>query len=159
AAFAAHKTRRMKVEIVFQHMGITGTGEQLSTSADKMVMTTDLPGIGTLREGSNGKTFWGEDPINGLRAITGAEAEQLRQAASWCVECRATQLFKNIEVQNEVGPGGAPMECLVLTPREGSPITNCYDASTHLQVLQKGTHATPQGETPFLSALRDWRDT
>jgi hypothetical protein len=158
AAFAAHKTKRMKVEIVFDRMGITGSGEELNTSANKMLMTTDLPGIGTLREGSDGKTFWADDPINGRRVLSGAEAEQMRMAASWCPELHATELFKNIEVKNEAGPGGAPLECLVLTPKEGSAITSCYDASTHLQVLQKGTHATPQGETPFLSVLKDWRD-
>jgi hypothetical protein len=158
AALNAHTTKRMKVEIVFQRMGITGAGEQLSTRSDKMLLTTDLPGIGTMREGSNGKLFWSDDPINGLRAITGAEGEQLRLAASWCPELHASELFKAIEVKNEAGPGGAPLECLVQTPQEGAPISNCYDAATHLQVLQKGTHATPQGDTPFLSVLKDWRD-
>jgi len=37
-------------------------------------------------------------------------------------------------------------------------VTNCYDAKTHLQVSQKGTRATPQGDTPFSSTLKDWRD-
>jgi hypothetical protein len=158
AAFAAHKTKRMKVEIAFERMGITGAGEQLSTSTGKMLMTTDLPGIGTLRQGSNGKTHWAEDPINGLRTLAGAEAEQARQAAAWCLELQANDLFTKIEVKNEVGPGGAPLECLVLTPKVGNALTNCYDASTHLQVLQKGTHVSPQGETPFLSVLKDWRE-
>jgi hypothetical protein len=158
AAFAAHTTKRMKVEIVFDRMGITGSGEELSTRAGKMLMTTDLPGIGTLREGSDGKIFWSDDPINGRRVLEGAEAEQLRLAASWCPELQANELFKSLEVKNEPGPGGAPLECLVMTPKAGSAITSCYDASTHLQVLQKGTHATPQGETPFLSAVKDWRE-
>jgi hypothetical protein len=158
AAFNAHTTKRMKVEIIFDRMGITGSGEELATKANKMLMTTDLPGIGTLREGSNGKIFWAEDPINGRRVLSGAEAEQMRLAASWCPELQATQIFKTIEVKNEIGPAGAPLECLVMTPKEGPAITSCYDASTHLQVLQKGTHATPQGETPFLSVVKDWRD-
>jgi hypothetical protein len=158
AAFNSHKTKRMKVEIVFDRMGITGAGEELATKDNKLLMSTDLPGIGTLREGSNGKIFWAEDPINGKRVLTGAEAEQMRLAASWCPELQASQLFKSIEVKNEIGPGNAPLECLVMTPKEGAAITSCYDASTHLQVLQKGTHATPQGETPFLSVLKDWRD-
>jgi hypothetical protein len=159
AAFNAHKTKRMKVEIVFDRMGITGAGEELATKDNKLLMTTDLPGIGTLREGSNGKVFWAEDPINGRRVLSGAEAEQMRLAAAWCPELQATQIFKTIEVKNELGPGNAPLECLVMTPKAGSPITSCYDATTHLQVLQKGTHSTPQGETPFLSVLKDWRDT
>ena len=46
----------------------------------------------------------------------------------------------------------------MLTPHEGPPVTNCYDAKTHLQVSQKGTRSTPQGDTPFTSTLKDWRE-
>jgi hypothetical protein len=154
---------RLKLEMTFQGMGISGTAERISTRADKgkgdrMLLTTDVPGTGTFREGTNGTVFWTEDPINGLRVLAGAEAEQARADAAWCAELRMNELYKTIEAKNESGPGGAAMECLVLTPKEGNPITSCYDAKTHLQVLLKGTHTTPQGDSPLLSAIRDWID-
>jgi hypothetical protein len=163
AAWNAHSTMRLKVELTFQGMGISGTAERLSTRADKgkpdrMLLTTDVPGTGTLRQGTDGSVFWSEDPINGLRTLSGAEAEQARADAAWVAELRMRELYKTIEAKNEDGPGGAKLECLVLTPQAGSPITSCYDKKTHLQVLVKGTHTTPQGESPFLSAIRDWTD-
>jgi hypothetical protein len=163
AAWNAHSTMRLKVELTFQGMGISGTAERLSARADKnkpdrMLLTTDVPGTGTLRQGTDGVVFWSEDPINGLRTLTGAEAEQARADAAWVAELRIREIYKSVEVKNEPGPGGARLECLVLTPKEGSAITSCYDAKTHLQVLVKGTHTTPQGESPFLSAIRDWTD-
>jgi hypothetical protein len=158
AALNAHTTMRMKLEVTFKGMGISGSIERLATSSGKMLVTTDVPGNGTSREGTNGTAFWADDPINGLRAVSGAEAELLRIDASFCPELHATELFKTIASKSDVGPSGAPLECVVLTPRAGSAITNCYDPRTHLQVLQKGTHTTPQGDSPFTTVIKDYRD-
>jgi hypothetical protein len=165
AAWNAHSSMRLKVELTFQGMGISGTAERIATRAnaekgkpDRMLLTTDVPGTGTLRQGTDGVVVWSEDPINGLRTLSGAEAEQARADAAWVAELRVKELYKGIEAKNEDGPNGGKLECLVLTPKEGAPITSCYDAKTHLQTLVKGTHRTPQGESPFLSAIRDWTD-
>jgi hypothetical protein len=156
AAWKAHKNVRMKLEMSFQGMGISGSGERFATKEDKALVVTDLPGMGTIREGSNGKVFWAQDPINGARALTGAEAEQAKIESVWNAELRTNELYKSVEVVAD--PSGAGLECLRLTPREAPAVTNCYDAKTHLQVSQKGTRSTPQGDTPFTSTLKDWRD-
>jgi hypothetical protein len=155
AAWKAHKNVRMKLEMTFQGMGISGQGERFATKDDKALVVTDLPGMGTIREGSNGKVFWAQDPINGTRKLTGPEAEQARLEAVWNPELRTTELYKSVELAPS-SPAG--QECLVLTPREATGVTNCYDAKTHLQVSQKGTRSTPQGDTPFSSTLKDWRE-
>jgi hypothetical protein len=158
AAWNAHSTMRMKLEMSFQGMGIGGSGERFATKSDKALVVTELPGIGTIREGTNGQVFWSQDPVNGLRLLSGAEAEQARVESVWNLEQRTKELYKTIEVKSEDGPGGARLECLVLTPKEGAVVTNCYDPKTHLQVLQKGSRSTPQGDTPFISVLKDWRE-
>jgi hypothetical protein len=146
------------MELTFQGMGIGGSGERFSTKSDKALTVTDLPGIGAVREGGNGKTFWAQDPVNGLRLLEGAEAEQARVESAWNPEERLSEFYARVESRTEPGASGAPLECIVLTPKVGGPLTNCYDPATHLQVLQKGTRSTPQGDTPFVSTLKDWRD-
>jgi hypothetical protein len=158
AAWKSHSTMVEKIELSIAGLGMNGTGERTSTRDDKSLLTTQLPGIGTSRQGSNGKVLWSEDPINGLRLLTGAEAESARVESAWAPELHFTTMFKKIDVTSETSPAGAPLECLVLTPHAGAPITNCYDAKTHLQVLQKGTHPTPQGDTPFTSLVKDWHE-
>jgi hypothetical protein len=155
AAWKAHKNVRMKLEMSFQGMGISGAGERYATSKDKALVVTDLPGMGTIREGSNGKVFWSQDPINGTRTLSGAEADQARLESVWNPELRTSELYKSVEVAASSPPG---QECLVLTPSDAPAVTNCYDAKTHLQVTQKGTRSTPQGDTPFSSTLKDWRE-
>ncbi|HVU49558.1 MAG TPA: hypothetical protein VHL80_02665 [Polyangia bacterium] len=155
AAWKAHKNVRMKLEMSFQGMGISGSGERFATSKDKALVVTDLPGMGTIREGSNGKVFWSQDPINGTRTLSGAEADQARIESVWNAELRMNELYRSIELAPSSPPG---QECLVLTPPDAPPVTNCYDARSHLQVTQKGTRSTPQGDTPFSSTLKDWRE-
>jgi hypothetical protein len=155
SAWKAHKNVRMKLEMSFQGMGISGAGERYATSKDKALVVTDLPGMGTIREGSNGQVFWSQDPINGTRTLSGAEADQARLESVWNPELRMNELYKSIEIAPASPPG---QECLVLTPNDAPAVTNCYDAKTHLQVTQKGTRSTPQGDTPFSSTLKDWRE-
>ncbi|HET6284704.1 MAG TPA: hypothetical protein VFH73_27355 [Polyangia bacterium] len=156
-AWNAHKTMRVTLEMTFQGLGITGTGERIVTATDKSLVVTNIPGVGVIREGSNGSTFWSADPIHGVRLLEGNEEEQARADSVWNPELRLNQLYRKIEAKNETDPAGKPLECLVLIPRSAPPTTNCYDAATHLQVSQKGTRATPQGDTPFSSTLSDWR--
>jgi hypothetical protein len=156
AAWKAHKNVHMKLEMTFLGMGISGQAEHFSTKSDQSLLVTDMPGMGAARQGTNGKVFWSQDPINGQRLLTGAEKDWARIEAAWNPELRADELYKSVEVKPD--PSRPDLECLLFTPHEAPPVTDCYDAKTHLQVSQKGTEPTPQGDTPFTSTLKDWRD-
>jgi hypothetical protein len=67
------------------------------------------------------------------------------------------ELFPKIEASNEVAADGAALECLLLTPKLGPALTRCYDAKTHLAVLERGVRSGPQGNTPFVAHIKDWR--
>ncbi len=158
AAWNAHKTAHYKVETTLQGMGMGGTGERYQTRTDKSLMTMTMAGLGVVREGTNGKVAWTEDPVLGIRYLDGAEAEQTRIASSWNADLHAGELFAKLEAATEPGPDGAPLECVVATPKLGSPLRSCYDAKTHLQVSQSGVRAGPQGDMPFRAIIREWRD-
>jgi hypothetical protein len=159
AAWNAHKTLRSKIEIVFQGMGMGGTGERLATSAGKSLVVTEMAGLGTAREGTDGKVFWSQDPIMGFRFLEGAEAEQARIEANWNSELHAKELFAKLESATETAPDGkTQLECVIATPKVGNPIRSCFDAQTHLHVVQKGVRTTPQGDVPFRAVSRDWRE-
>jgi len=150
----AHKTVHVKRTVALQAMAMDGPEEQFQTRANKSLTLTTVTGVGPVREGSNGKVFWAQDPVNGTRLLDGAEAEQARVEASWNADIEAHQLFPKIEAAAD-SPAG--LECLVMTPRVGPALRNCYDRQTHLQVSQEGTRVTPQGDIPFRSTVSDWR--
>jgi hypothetical protein len=154
AGWAAHKTAHVKLTISLQGMGMGGPAEHFQTNANRSLTLTTLPGVGAIREGSNGTVLWAQDPINGLRLLEGAEAEQARIEAAWNTDLQAHELFPKIETAID-SPAG--LECLTMTPRVGPPIRSCYDAQTHLQASQEGMRATAQGDVPFHSTVKDWR--
>lgn len=161
AALERHTSLHTRMEITFKGLGITGISEHWAASGDRVLTTTTIPNVAASREGSDGKVFWSEDQINGLRLLEGAEAEQARVEAAWNAELRMQELFAKIEAKNEAtngpGEGSGYLECLVLTPKSGRPLTNCFDPRTHLMVLQKGVRSGPQGEMPYLARTSDWR--
>ena len=158
AAWNRHTTAHFKIDTTFQGMAMGGTGERFLTRSGKSLIVTELVGLGTVREGTNAKVYWSEDALQGFRYLEGAEAEEARIDAAWNTEMQAKQLFAKLETTSEPGPDGAPLECVVATPRLGAPIHSCYDRKTHLQVLQTGIKATPQGDVPFRAVSKDWRE-
>lgn len=173
AAWHAHKTRHATLTIAFKGMNMGGPAETFQTDTDKALTVTTLPGVGRVSEGTNGKIFWAQDPVNGLRILEGAEAEQARIDASWNADLNAHDLYEKIELAQD-SPAG--LECLVVTLKTNVPIDNlydllfllmglsrpdtlrnCYDRQTHLQVSQEGIRATAQGDVPFRSTESDWR--
>jgi hypothetical protein len=154
AAWNAHRSVHLKVTVALQAMAMGGPAEHFQTSSDKSLTLTSVAGVGDVREGSNGRVFWSQDPVNGTRFLDGAEAEQARVEASWNAEIEAHKLFPKIETATDAAAG---LECLVMTPRVGPAMRTCYDRQTHLQVSVEGTRVTPQGEIPYRSTLSDWR--
>ncbi|MBC8132950.1 MAG: hypothetical protein H7X95_08220 [Deltaproteobacteria bacterium] len=157
AALKRHQSLHTKMEITFKGLGITGTAEHYAAAGDKALTVTEIPNLASTREGSDGKQFWSEDPINGLRLLEGVEAEQARIEAAWNAELRMKELFHKIQAENQRGEDGRFLECLTLTPKVGAVVTNCFDAKTHLLATQKGVRSGPQGDMPFTARLSDWR--
>lgn len=157
-ALGRHKSVHTKMSISFQGLGITGTAEHYGAIGDRALTVTNIPNLASTREGTDGKKAWSQDPINGLRLLEDVEAEQARIEAAWNAELRMKDLFPTIEAKNEPGEGGVSyLECLVLTPKAGASMTECFDPRTHLMVRQRGSRSSPQGSTPFVARMRDWR--
>jgi hypothetical protein len=157
AAWRSHKTARFKVETTFQGMGMGGTGDRFLTAAGKSLVVSEMTGLGTVREGHNGKRAWSQDPLLGFRFLEGAEAESARLESAWNAELDAKKYFVKLEATNETAADGAKLECVLGTPKIGKSMKSCYDRTTHLQVSQSGIRATPQGDVPFRATMSDWR--
>jgi hypothetical protein len=158
-AWKRHKTAHMKRTLEVQGMQIAGTEERYATDADKTLSVTTIGGMGSFRQGSDGKVAWSQDPINGLRILEGAEAEEAKVDASWNADLRMKKLYPKIRAvaPPEPPPPGRRYECIELVPKLAKPAIACFDAETHLRAIQKGTHATPQGEVPYKVTFSDWR--
>jgi len=153
-----HKTAIIKRELTIKAMHFTGSETLRVTKGGKLISESMLPGIGAGRMGTNGKVGWSEDPINGLRILKGEEAEELALAAAWNPEWRLLSLYKSATVVPPPDEAkGAAWECIEFAKSAGKPTTVCFDAVTHLRVLEKSVKYTPGGEMPYVSRYADWR--
>lgn len=158
-AWMRHRSVRIKRQVEVRGMQIQGTEERHATAAGKVLSVTTIPGMGTFRQGSTGRVRWAEDPINGLRVLAGPEDETARIDSTWSADFQLKKLYKEVRAAPPPAeaPAGAGYECLELIPRLARPAITCFDGKTHLRVLQKGVHATPQGDVPYTAQFRDWR--
>ena len=83
AAIRKLSSRVSKGTITFPAQGVTGKIEIWATFPDKLLVITDLPGIGRLRQGYDGTVGWVEDPQTGIRQVTGVELDDLRRSAAF----------------------------------------------------------------------------
>jgi hypothetical protein len=158
AAWKHHKTAILKREITIKAMRFTGTETLKIAKGGKLISDSMLPGMGAFRMATNGKVAWSQDPINGLRILKGSEAEDLRLAAVWNPEWRLLSLYKSSTVVPPPDEAkGAVWECIEFGKAEGKAVTLCFDAVTHLRVLEKGVKSSPGGEMPYVSRYADWR--
>jgi hypothetical protein len=149
----------LRREIEAVGMQIRGTEERRATRDGRVMSVTSLPGMGSFRQGGDGKVRWSEDPINGLRILAGAEDEQARIESTWAGDFRLEKLYRT--TRSVPPPAGDPAargdECVELSPALGRAVTACFDARTHLRTSQRGVHTTPQGDVPYEVVFADWR--
>jgi hypothetical protein len=158
-AWRRHKTLYLKRAIVAKGMEISGTEERYATAAGQMVTVSEIPQMGRFRQGCDGKVCWSEDPINGLRILSGVEDEEARIDGAWQSEAQLARSYEKVRsiAPPEPPPAGKRYECVELVPKSAPPAVTCFDASTHLRVFQKGTRAGPQGAVPYVTRFSDWR--
>ena len=158
-AWRRHRSVYLKRAIVARGMEITGTEERYATAAGQALTISDIPGMGRFRQGCDGHACWSEDPINGLRVLSGVEDEEARIDGAWNSEVQLAKSYEKVRAvpPPEPAPKGQLYECIELTPRSAPPVVTCFDARTHLRVFQKGTRTGPQGAVPYLTRFSDWR--
>jgi hypothetical protein len=81
AAIRKLTSRVGKGTITIASAGVEGTVQSWMMYPDKLLVVSELPGIGTVREGFDGTLGWSEDPQGGLRVVSGAELADLRRTS------------------------------------------------------------------------------
>jgi zinc protease len=115
-------------------------------------------GIGTQRAGKQGDVLWIEDPISGLRKLSGAEAEQHAWASSPSLTAQWKRYFDKAETVAAREHGGNKVYDVKLTSKTGATVTLTFDAESGLQVVQAFKQVTPLGDVPLTIELGDYRE-
>ena len=151
------KTRVTKASFEFAPMGIKGTSETYAAAPDKSYSKMNMQGIGEIITGTDGKTAWSINPIQGSRDITGEELLQLKLVNNLSREVNLEKLYANWTVKGVEKVGGKDAYVLVGTPAGLAPETFYFDSQSGLLVQSEGTLISPEGKMPAKSFYEDYR--
>ncbi len=120
---------------------------------------TEMPGIGQMKIGATPDRVWRDDPVNGLREISGKEAEQARWSATLCLIPVWREYFKTAKtVAVTADADGKKLAEIELVSMLGDKVTLRIDVASKMPVSQTFTQVSPLGDTPTTVLFQDWRE-
>ena len=106
-------------------MNLKGTFEAYSAPDAKSYTKMTIAGIGDLIEGTDGKTGWSINPMQGSRDRAGAELSQAKLNNDFYRDIRLDRLFPSIEVKG-IEKVGEKDAYVVTGTAEGLPSETWY---------------------------------
>lgn len=157
AAYEKLKTEVTTGKMEFVGKGISGSLVSYRAEPDKSYTEIDIQGIGKIRDGSDGTTFWALSAFQGPHLKDGEEKAQARLAGHFNAELHWRDVYKKVETAGVEQVDGKDCYKVVLTPNEGGPVTRYYDKQSNLLVKMTMIAKNPMGEIPVESVASDYR--
>jgi len=142
------------LEVVPQ--GLKGTFEVSAKAPDQMVMVQNIAGIGETRQGYDGKLAWSKDPLNGLRTLDGAELASTKRDSVFNAPLHWKTIYKTWQTLGIKKVDGKDAYAILLTPAEGKPVTQYFDAKSFLLIRVETIQESIQGTLPVQVDLSDY---
>lgn len=147
--------QEMTVEIL--GASISGTGKTWS-KGDDFYLEISLPGVGVSTGGGKGGKLWTNDPIQGLRELSGKEAAMAEMGTSLNIAHDWKRFFDKAEtVKVEEADGKKVAEVTLTASKSGNSVTLRIDLDDHRIVTQRLKQYSSMGEIPVEVALADYR--
>lgn len=157
-AFKKVTTRQMKAVIEIPGAGITADMTIMSKAPDKQRSEIDIPGMGKIIEGYDGKIAWSQNPFMGLVEKSGGQLKQAQQQADFYRDVELLTRYTGWTLKGKETIDGKATDVLEGKSKEGTTDRLYLDEKTRLLVQIKTEVETPQGKVPVVSKLSDYRD-
>ena len=146
----------MKGSVDMTAMGIKGDVTIYSAAPNLNLTEMTIPGLGKMQEGVDGKLAWSYNAMQGPSIKSGAEAEQELNSAHFRTEEWRTQ-YSRVETQGLDSVDGEECYRVMLTPKAGPPIFNCYSRNSGLLLKSTITTISEMGTMEVDTILRNYK--
>jgi hypothetical protein len=157
---AAWEARHSQIEhatIEFAKQGLKGSLTIYEAAPDQYLALTEFPGIGKISAGSNGQVAWENSALQGPRIKQGDEkADALREGA-FNAPLYWKKLYLKGETTGSETAEGRDCYKVVLTPKEGKPITGFYEKKSGLMIKTMATVSSQMGDVKAEIVYDDYR--
>lgn len=157
AAYAKIHSMVLTGNMEVKGIGMKGSLISYHSAPSSLYVEVKIEGIGTIRDGSDGKIAWEISAFQGPRLKDGDEkAFALREADMTAAE-NWRKYFKEVVTQGIEQVDGKDCYKLLMTPNEGSPETQYIDKATYLPAKLTMTMKGPMGEIPMETVMGEYR--
>jgi hypothetical protein len=139
-------------------MGIEGNFDAAQMRDGATVMRIELPGLGQIASGYDGRFAWATNPMIGPRLLEGAELAQIRDDASFLASLREAPAVKELETVGIADVGGEQCYRIRIAWASGRRTFDCYSIESGLLIGSEMTQLSPTGALDITVSYADYRD-
>jgi len=143
--------------MTFAAMGLKANVTTYHAEPNKTYTEIEIPGIGKMQDGNDGKVAWSLSAMQGPHVKDGDEKDQAMREADFNGDVNWRKNYKEARTEGKEDVDGKECYKVVMTPNTGKPSTRYYDTKTNLLVKVAMTAKTPMGEIAVESMIDDYR--
>jgi len=138
--------------------GIMISLQIIEKAPDKYLQELDVPGVGAVNEGFDGKMGWESNPQMGAQDLTGAALAARRRNSQFYRWLHMRELFPELKVTGTAKVGEHETYVLDATPQEGYAERFYFDTATSLLLRRDYKLDGPEGMISFEMYYEEYRE-
>jgi hypothetical protein len=166
--FAAHddavdsvqvSTLSMTMRTEMEAQGMTLISKMVMAMPDRIMSTTEIPGLGDLVTAYDGQTGWEIHPLMGSRILEGEALQELLQPLHEMNMESISEVYPSASLVGEEEFGAGKAWKLDATDTRGQQVTLWFDKESKVQVGKQALQRTDAGEMLVSTWMEDYRPT
>jgi len=159
SAYKKLQNQEITGTVEFVDAGIKGKTTEYRAAPAKVYRIVDLPGVGKIEAGTDGRVAWEISSETGPRIKSGEEAATVLREANFNAPLQWRNLYSQAECVGKEIVENQPSFKVVLTPKDGKPLIHYYGEISGLLVKVIMTSITPtMGEVATETSLSEYRN-
>ena len=156
-AILAHSSTRATGTFSVASAGMTGAIEVFAAKPDKSMIKINIPSVGDIVEGYNGKHGWTLSPMSGPMLLEGKQLEEKRFDADFYGELHDDSRYQSMTTLERTEFDSRQCYKLRLVRKDGAEEFEFYDVETGLKAGRIATRETPMGSVTGTAVETDYK--
>jgi len=125
---------------------------------NKMVMSMEMPGLGSMRSGFDGASGWSVNPMTGAQLMDGKELQQLARQADFDSNINLSAQFPSMTTVERSTANGQPCYKVRMVSAAQDTVFTCFDVATGLMSQMQTRQETQMGRMETTVNMLDYKD-
>ena len=153
----AHTSMTQKGSFALPAAGLAGDMTVYAQAPNLLALKVDLPGVGQITSGYNGKVGWSNNPFEGATIMEDQQLRDIQIQADMFNILTPEKYYDSITYEGEQTFEGQKVHAVKLDDDESSPTTQYYSVDSGLLVGSSSLQSGNFGEVEVKSIVSDYK--